>query len=207
MERIIFKHLYNYLHSNDLIYSHQSGFIPGHSTTFQLVDIYHSICNTFDNSQFSCMVFCDISKAFDRVWHKGLIYKSKQYGISGNLLSFLVNYLSNRKQSVLLNDVISSNRPVTAGVPQGSVLGPLLFLIYVSDILENLISLTKLFADDSSLLVSATTITDLEGILNHDLLIITNSAKQWLIKFNPNKTEAMFFSYSLHIFQILYLMV
>ena len=121
MERIIFKHLYNYLHSNDLICSHQSGFIPGYSTTFQLVDIYHSICNAFDNNQFSCMVFCDISKVFDRVWHKGLIYKLKQYDTSEKLLSFLANYLSNRKQSVLLNDVISSNHPVTAGVPQGSV--------------------------------------------------------------------------------------
>ena len=98
---------------------------------------------------------------------------------------------SNRKQSVLLNDVTSSNRPVTAGVPQGSVLGPLLFLIYVNDISENLISLTRLFADDSSLFVSATNIIDLEGILNHDLLIITNWAKQWLIKFNPNETYSL----------------
>ena len=161
---------------------------------------------TFDNNQISCMVFFDISKAFDRVWHKGLIYKLKQYGISGKLLSFLANYLSNRKQSVLLNDVISSNPPVTAGVPQGSVLGPLLFLIYVNDISENLISLTRLFADDSSLFVSATNIIDLEGILNHDLLIITNWAKQWLIKFNPNKTEAMFFFHTafVNIFQILF---
>ena len=83
MERIYyFKHLYNYLHSNDLIYSHQLGFLPGQSTTFQLVVIYHNICNTFDNNQFSCMVFCDISKAFDHVWLKGLIYKLIQYGIS-----------------------------------------------------------------------------------------------------------------------------
>ena len=111
------------------------------------------------------------------------------------LLSFLANYLSNRKQSILPNDVISSNSPVTAGVPQGSVLEPLFFLIYVNNISENL--LTKPFADNSSLFVSATNITDLEGILNHDLLIITNWAKQWLIKFNPNKIEAMLFSYSL----------
>ena len=86
---------------------------------------------------------------------------------------------------------------MTAGVPQGSVLGPLLFLIYVNNISENLLSLTKLFADNSSLFVSATNITDLEGFLNHDLLIITNWAKQWLIKFNTNKIEAMLFSYSL----------
>ncbi|MCG8046320.1 MAG: reverse transcriptase domain-containing protein [Candidatus Thiodiazotropha endolucinida] len=196
MERVIFKHLYNYLYSNGLIYNRQSGFIPGHSTTLQLIDIYHSICNIFDNNQFSCMVFCDISKAFDRVWHEGLIFKLKQYGISDQLLSFLENYLSNRKQSVLLNDVISPSLSVTAGVPQGSVLGPLLFLIYINDISENLLSLTRLFADDSSLFVSATNMGDLEGILNHDLLIITHWAKQWLIKFNPNKTEAMLFSYT-----------
>ena len=86
MERIIFKHIYSYLHSNDLIYRNQSGFLPGHSTIFQLTDIYHSICNTFDNNQFSCMVFCDISKAFDCVWHKGLTFILKQYGISNDLL-------------------------------------------------------------------------------------------------------------------------
>ena len=71
MKRVIFKHIYNYLHSHNLIYRNQSGFLPGHSKTFQLIDIYHSICNTFDNNQFSCIVFCDISKAFDRVWHRG----------------------------------------------------------------------------------------------------------------------------------------
>ena len=141
------------------------------------------------------MVFCDISKAFDRVWHRGLIFKLKQYGISNNLLAFLTKYLSNRKQSVLLNDVISSSRPLNAGVPQGSVLGPLLFLIYVNDISENLLSLTRLFADESSILVSAANMNGFKGgMLNHDLAIITSWAKQWLIEFNPNKTEAMLFS-------------
>ena len=84
--------------------------------------------------------------------------KLNQYGISNDLLAFLTNYLSNRKQSVVLNDSISSSLPLTAGVLQGSVLGPLLFLIYVNDISEHLLSLTRLFADDSSLFVSATNI-------------------------------------------------
>ena len=85
MERVVFKNLYNYLQTNNLLYMYQSGFIPGHSTAFQLIDIYHHICQSFDNKQHSCMVFCDISKAFDRVWHKGLIFKLKQNGIDGAL--------------------------------------------------------------------------------------------------------------------------
>ena len=70
LERIIFKHMYNFFLENNLLYKYQSGFLPKHSTTFQLVDIYHHICQSFDSKQFACMVFCDISKAFDRVWHK-----------------------------------------------------------------------------------------------------------------------------------------
>ena len=85
MERVVFKNMYNYLKDN-LLYKYQSGFIPGHSTSFQLIDICHHICQTFDNKQISCMVFCDISKAFDRVWHKGLLFKLKQNGIEGALL-------------------------------------------------------------------------------------------------------------------------
>ena len=97
------------------------------------------------------MVFSDISKAFDRVWHKGLLFKLKQNGINGKLLSWISNYLSNRKQKVIVKSSSSSLQVVTAGVPQGFVLGPLLFLIYVNDIAESVLSLTRLFADDSSL--------------------------------------------------------
>lgn len=140
------------------------------------------------------MVFCDISKAFDRVWHRGLLFKLKQNGIEGEFLDWLSNYLSNRKQCVVLNASCSDTKDVLAGVPQGSVLGPLLFLIYVNDISEQLLSLTRLFADDSSLFVSASNLRDIEGILNHDLLIIAKWAIQWLVNFNPSKTEAILFS-------------
>ena len=97
------------------------------------------------------MVFSDISKAFDRVRHKGLLFKLKQNGINGKLLLWIPNYLSNRKQKVIVKSSSSSLQVVTAGVPQGSVLAPLLFLIYVNDIAESVLSLTRLFADDSSL--------------------------------------------------------
>ena len=118
-ERIIFKHIYNHLHENILFYKYQSGFLPNHSTTYQRIDIYHHICQTFDNDQFSCMFFCDVSKAFDRVWHKGLIFngfgtmtattfKLKQYGICGSLLNCVTDYLSNRTQRVVIRSCMST---------------------------------------------------------------------------------------------------
>jgi len=193
-ERVVFKHMYNFFLENNLLYKYQSGFLPNHSTTFQLIDIFHHICQSFDNKQFSCMVFCDISKAFDRVWHKGLLFKLKQNGINGALLNWLENYLTNRQQRVVIQSAVSNTKRITAGVPQGSVLGPLLFLIYVNDISDSLLSLTRLFADDSSLFYSASNITDIEGIINHDLRLLSHWAKQWLVSFNPNKTEAILFS-------------
>ena len=163
MERVVFKNLYNHLQSNNLLYKYQSGFVPGHSTTFQLIDIYHHICQSFDNKQYSCMVFCDISKAFDRVWHKGLLFKLKQNGINGELLDWIADYLANRQQCVILNSTSSDYKHVQAGVPQGSVLGPLLLLLYVNDIADQLLSLTRLFADDSSLFFSCSNLKDIEG--------------------------------------------
>ena len=97
-------------------------------------------------------------------------------------------------QYVTLNSATSSLLSVNAGVPQGSVLGPLLFLVYVNDIAENLLSLVRLFADDSSLFFSATNLKDIKGVINHDLSLISEWAKKWLVDFNPIKTVAMLFS-------------
>ena len=96
-------------------------------------------------------VFLDILKAFDKVWHKGIIFKLKQNGISGKLLSVLSDFLKDRKQIVILSGQVSSWTGVNAGVPQGSILGPLLFLIYINDLADGLSSNAKLFADDTSL--------------------------------------------------------
>ena len=118
------------------------------------------------------MVFLDVSKAFDRVWHRGLIIKLRQYGIDGDLLTWITDYLDDRKQRVVIKSYMSSFKNVKAGVPQCSVLGPLLFLIFVNDISSSLLSLTRLFADDNSLFCSASNLEDIEGIINHDLKML-----------------------------------
>ena len=120
--------MYNFLITNNLICSNQSGFLSGHSTVYQLISLYHQLVQSFDNKSQTCVIFCDISNAFERVWHKGLIFKLKQNGICGQLLNWIENYLSDRSQRVFIGTSYSRPERILAGVPQGSVLGPLLFL-------------------------------------------------------------------------------
>ena len=152
------------------------------------------IISGIDSGQFTCMVFCDVSKAFDRVWIKGLLFKLKQCGINGDVLKWIESYLTGRTQRVFVGSSLSQSQVTSAGVPQGSVLGPLFFLIFINDIADNLLSITRIFADDTSLAFTASNISDIEGILNHDLCIISDWSKQWLVDFNPNKTEAILFT-------------
>ena len=195
MERVVYKHIYNHLVSNNLIYAKQSGFLTGHSTVYQLIDIYHQLSQSQDIKSSTCIVFCDISKAFDRVWHKGLLFKLKQNGIGGPILKWIDSYLSNRKQKVFVNSSYSCIKSTNAGVPQCSVLGPLLFLVFVNDIVEKLLCIARLFADDTSIAFTSRNTQDIEAIINQDLQLISCWAKQWLVSFNPNKTQALFFSH------------
>ena len=150
---IIFNNLYAYLHRNNLITKNQSGFRPGDSTTNQLLCLLDEIHQASDSTKSLEVraVFLDISKAFDKVWHYGLLFKLEQNGISGNLLRLLQNYLNDRKQRVVINGSYSVYSNIESGVPQGSVLGPLLFLVYINDLERNIISNLKFFADDTML--------------------------------------------------------
>ena len=131
-ERLIYNSLFEYVIENDLISPKQFAFKPGDSCTNQLISITHEIYQYFDDRFEVRGVFLDISKAFDKVWHNGLIYKLKQYGEAGDLLDTLSNFLKERKQRIVLNGQYSTWRNAEAGVPQSSILGPLLFLIYTN---------------------------------------------------------------------------
>ena len=126
-ERLIYNNLFEYFIENDLISQNQSGFKSGDSCINQLISILHEVCQSFDDGLEVRGVFLDISNAFDKVWHEGLIYKLKQNGVNGNLLETLTNFLNDRKQRVVLNGQHSKWANIKAGVPQGSILGPLLF--------------------------------------------------------------------------------
>ena len=164
-------------------------------TVNQLIEIYHNIISNMDRGRDVRFVFCDVSKAFDKIWHKGLLFKLKLTGVSKQLISWIESYLSDRQQKVVSEGFSSTLKGIKAGVPQGSVLVPFLFLVYINDIVNDINNDIQLFADDTSLFVvvendhaaATTSLTD-------DLNVISNWAKKWAIQFNSQKTKNIVFS-------------
>ena len=154
-----------------------------------ILSIVHEIYNSFDESYEVRGVFLDISKASDKVWHEGLIFKLKQIRVSGNLITLIKDFLSDQKQRVVSNGQFSSWADFLAGVPQGSILGPLFFLIYINDLSIGLSSNPKMFADDTSLFSIAYDINASSNDLNNDLKIISDWAYQWKMSFNPDPAK------------------
>jgi hypothetical protein len=182
--------MYSFLDVNQLLNVNQSGFRPGDSTINQLLSITHEIYASFEQFDETRATFLDLSKAFDKTWHEGLLFKLKDLGIAGSLLDLLKDYLSDRSQRVVLNGQESEWVQISAGVPQGSVLGPLLFLCYINDLTEGISSNIKLFADDASLFTRVNkNVNASQERLMRDLEKITAWAHQWKMKFNPDITK------------------
>ena len=169
-ERVIYNSFFNHFQSNILFTPSQPGSLPGDSCIAQLLSIIQEIQTAFDENPTVHVrgVFLDISNAFDKVWHDGIIFKLKSYDVAGELVWLLKNYLENREQRVVLNGQTSEWRKM-AGVPQGSVLGPLLFLIYINDLPDGINSLCKIFSDDISLFSKVYDIHNSASKLNDDL--------------------------------------
>ena len=167
----------------------QSGFIKGDSCVNQLLAITHEIHKHLDaNPSIDIGVFQNMSKAFDKVWRKGLIFKLKSYGIQSKLLQLLENYLVNRKQRFVINGVTSSWKGIKSGVPQGSVFGPLIFLIFINDLPNNLNCNPKLFDDVSLNAVMYDNNTCINHV-NNDLKRLYDGSVKWKMVFNPDPTK------------------
>ncbi len=186
MERIVYNALYSFLKKFGLLTERNSGFKEKDSTVNQLIHLCNRIYKGLDDSKDICLVFLDVSKAFDKVYHPALLQKLKILGVSGKLLTWISSYLSDRKQKVVINGVKSDPKSINASVPQGSILGPLLFLVYVNDIVEDLETLPYLFADDTSLF---STIDPKNAVvtfnkINNDLEKLAHWSAQWRVTFN-----------------------
>ena len=193
-EKAIYTRIYTYLVKNNLIFEKQFGFRSNYSTNHALLGITERIKELVDSGNYVCGVFVDLEKAFDTVNHRILCEKLNYYGLRGNVNNLIQSYLTNRKQFVSVNGFNSSIRDISCGVPQGSSLGPLLFLIYINDFRLCLQKTeTGHFADDTFMLYFSKSLGTIESVVNCEL----KYASKWLrlnrLSLNADKTELIIF--------------
>ena len=193
LEKIVKATFTEHIATNNLLNSNQHGFISGRSCLTNLLHTMEELMWNIDNGLVMDEIFLDFSKAFDKVPHQRLLFKLKQYGICGRLLNWIESFLSHRKQAVKVNNVMSGTRNVSSGVPQGSVLGPLLFLMFINDMPLNIKSGIKLFADDTKLYRIIRSVNDAD-ILQEDLDKLTHWCKEWKMVFNTSKCHVLHIS-------------
>ena len=194
IEKIMHERLYSFFEQHKCIYELQYGFRAKHSTSHALIDLIEDVRKSIDQNLYAVGVFIDLQKAFDTVDHKILLQKLDHYGVRGKANDWFKSYLSNRQQFVTINGTDSDWKPMTYGVPQGSVLGPLLFLMYINDLYQSIkYSTTRHYADDTCLLNKNKSLKRLKKLLNLDLKILTAWLKANKISLNASKTEILIF--------------
>lgn len=193
LETIVNRRLYAHLDSQHLLSSFQSGFRRGDSPSLQLFRLTHSMMSAVDSGSVVGAVFYDIRKAFDTVWHAALLRKLSLAGISGSLLSWFSDFLTTRSQQVEVGSQLSSPASPLAGVPQGSVLSPTLFLLFIDSVTSVTSSPSNCFADDTSTFVFSPSPAEAEVSLQADVNSVSSWAKAHKLSFHPSKTVCMLF--------------
>ena len=194
LEKVVHKRVFNFLNNDNLLYASQYGFREGHSTIHAITEFMTGILNGYEEKQFTLGVFLDLSKAFDTIDHKILLHKLNYYGIRGLPLQWFESYLKDRKQFVEYKNTKSKILPIDCGVPQGSVLGPLLFVIYVND-LPNVLKDCKsiIFADDTTISYTHENPHTLFEVVNNDLSKAVDWFRANKLSINASKTHYLIF--------------
>ena len=190
METIVKEAIMNHVVSKKLISPKQYGFLSGRSTLTQLLRYLDSCVETMANGGVTDTIYLDFAKAFDTVPHRRLLAKLKSYGVDGNILDWVEAFLTGRTQVVKVNGESSFPAPVLSGIPQGSVLGPLLFVLYINDLPENIISNVFLFADDTKMFRKIISEND-SIIVQNDIETLEQWTNDWLLKFNIKKCHVL----------------
>ena len=189
-EKIIREHLLNHMQINNLISNKQYGFLPGRSTTLQLLKVLDEWTEILDKGDQIDAVYMDFMKAFDKVPHNRLMQKIHDYKFNDKVIRWIESFLTNRTQKVKINGSSSESHPVTSGIPQGSVLGPILFVIYINDMPLEVKNQIYLFADDTKIYTRVKSSSD-QTNLQKDLDSLQSWSDTWLLKFHPHKCKAV----------------
>ena len=194
LERIVYNRLFHYLIKHSILHPSQYGFQKHLSTEQAILELQDRLLDILNNKECCIGIFMDLSKAFDTLDHRILLKKLSHYGIRGIALDWFQNYLSDRCQYVSINGTSSEQLPITCGVPQGSILGPLLFLIYINDLpLVSKRAVTVLFADDTNALYTGKTYDELIHVVCNDLSSLSDWFKCNKLALNESKTKYMIF--------------
>ena len=189
LESIIRDNIMHYMLEHKYFSNKQYGFLPGRSTTLQLLNLVDEISKALDEGKHIETIYIDIQKAFDTVPHRRLLHKIQAYGITGPIFNWIQDFISNRTQLVRVNSSKSLPQPITSGVPQGSVLGPILFVIYVNDLPTNLNTNVYMFADDTK--IYQTYVNQADDSVQEDLDALQQWSDSWLLKFHPEKCKQL----------------